>query len=224
MQLSRAALAAVFFVIGALIVIPALMNTSSPSQAASATPVPTSSASASPTGTAKPTPTHKPTHRPTHPPTHAPTHAPTVRPTPTVPAGPLKVTIGAVRCPGRTVQVSVTNTTRQVQDYAITTDGSISVADRIAAGTTRKSTLNVKEDHTTTVSVTLHNVPVRTADRHADCAHHAAGRTLPHTGPDSGLLVARIATGLAIMLTGVVIFWYGRLWPGRRDRMFDDSH
>ena len=47
------------------------------------------------------------------------------------------------------------------------------MADRIAAGTTRKSTLNVKEDHTTTVSVTLHNVPVKTADRHADCAHHA---------------------------------------------------
>jgi hypothetical protein len=219
MQLSRVALAAAFFVIGALIVIPVLLKSSPTSQAASATPVPTISASASPTRTAK----HPPSHRPSHAPSRTASATPTRRPTPATPASPLKVTIGAVRCPGRTVQVSVTNTSSLTQDYAITSDGSISVADRIVAGATRKSTLNVKEDHATTISVTLHNVPVRTLDRHADCAHHTTAHTLPHTGTDSGLLLARIATGLAAMLTGVVIFWYGRLWPRRRDRMFDDA-
>jgi hypothetical protein len=37
------------------------------------------------------------------------------------------------------------------------------------------------------------------------------------------MLIARIATGIAAMLTGVIIFWYGRQWPGRRDKMFDDT-
>lgn len=218
MQLSRVAIAAVFFVVGALIVIPMLMNSSSTSRAASTSPSPHVPASASPTpshsrsrskGSASPS--GKPSGR-------AHTTAPAA-----TPRTPLKVKIGAVRCPGRAVLVSVTNDGRQTEDYAITTDGSISVADRIPAGATRSSTLNVKEDHTTTIAVTWNNLPVQTLDRHADCVRKTSDRTLPHTGPDSGLIFARIATGLAAMLTGVIIFWYGRLWPRRRDKMFDDT-
>jgi hypothetical protein len=216
MQLSRVAIAAVFLVIGALILVPMVMHPSSSSSLASATP----SLSASPSASA--TKPRKPTRTPTHRASQSPSHSAS---TPTVPAAaPLKVSIGAVRCPGRTVLVSVANTGRQTEDYAITTDGSISVADRIPAGTTRRSTLNVKEDHTTTISVTLHNVPVQTLDRHANCVRTSPGpaRTLPHTGPDSGLIFARVATGLAALLTGIVIFWYGRQWPRRRDKMFDE--
>lgn len=210
MSPTRIALAAVFFVVGALIMIP-MLNGSSSSSHASATPSPSASATRT---TKKPTATPKPT------PTHTPTHTAT----PTKPAAvPLKTTFSAVRCPGRTVQVTVVNTGAQTEDFAITTDGSISVADRIPAGATRRSTLNVKEDHTTAIAVTLHNVPVRTVDRTANCVH--SGQTahpgkLPHTGADSALLWARIVTGLAAMLTGVIIFWYGRQWPGRRDKMF----
>jgi hypothetical protein len=119
--------------------------------------------------------------------------------------------------------VTVANHGKGTEDYAITTDGSISVADRIPAGATRKSTLTIKEDHATTIAVTWHNVPVKTLDRTAHCVRNAPGHTLPHTGPDSGMIVARIATGVAAMLTGLIIFWYGRIWPGRRDKMFDDS-
>jgi hypothetical protein len=136
-------------------------------------------------------------------------------------SAPLKVQIGKVRCPGRTVQVSVVNTSAQAEDYAILTDGSISVADRIPPGATRRSTVNVKEDHTTTVAVTWRNLPVQSADRHANCVRKTPNQTLPHTGPDSGTIVARVATGVAAMLTGIVIFWYGRQWPRRRDKMFD---
>jgi hypothetical protein len=139
------------------------------------------------------------------------------------PAEPLKVAIGAVRCPGRSVLVSVTNRGKSTEDYSITTDGSISVADRIPAGATRKSTLTIKEDHATTISVTWHNVPVKTLDRTAHCARNVPGHALPHTGPDSGMIIARIATGVAAMLTGLIIFWYGRLWPGRREKMFGDD-
>jgi hypothetical protein len=139
------------------------------------------------------------------------------------PLVPLKVTVASVRCPGRTVLVSVTNDGRQTEDYAITTDGSISVADRIPAGAIRRSTLNIKEDHETTIAVTWHNVPVKSVDRTANCARKSPGTTLPHTGPDSGMIFARIATGIAAMLTGIVIFWYGRQWPRRKDKMFDDT-
>jgi hypothetical protein len=139
------------------------------------------------------------------------------------PNTPFTVSIGAVRCPGRSVLVTVVNHGNGTEDYAITTDGSISVADRIPAGATRKSTLTVKEDHATTIAVTWHNVPVKSLDRTAHCIRNAPGKALPHTGPDSGVIVARIATGVAAMLTGLIIFWYGRIWPGRRDKMFDDS-
>ena len=219
MQLSRAAIAAVFFVIGALLVIPMLMNSSSSSRAASSTASPHVSASVS--ASASPSKSSKASASPSHRPSASRTTKP---PAPSVtPLVPLKVKIGAVRCPGRTVLVSVANEGRQTEDYAITTDGSISVADRIPAGATRRSTLNVKEDRATTIAVTWHNVPVQSLDRTANCVHKGPGQTLPHTGPDSGLIFARIATGLAAMLTGIVIFWYGRQWPRRRDKMFDDT-
>jgi hypothetical protein len=219
MQLSRVAIAAVFLVVGALILIPMLMDNSSPSQLTSATPSPhvTVSPSVSPTRSTRPSPT--PTRKPS--PTRS-TKNPVTAPSVT-PAAPLRVSIGTVRCPGRSVLVSVTNNGDGTEDYAITTDGSISVADRIAPGTTRRSTLTVKEDHATTIAVTWHNIPVKSLDRTAHCVRNAPGHALPHTGPDSGMIVARIATGVAAMLTGLIIFWYGRLWPGRREKMFGDK-
>jgi hypothetical protein len=211
MQLSRVAIAAVFLVVGALILIPMLMDNSSPSQLTSSTPSPLVTVSVSPSRT----PTHKPS------PTRSAT-TPVTPPAPSeTPVAPLRVSIGTVRCPGRSVLVSVTNNGDGTEDYAITTDGSISVADRIAPGTTRRSTLTVKEDHATTIAVTWHNLPVKSLDRTAHCVRNAPGHALPHTGPDSGMIIARIATGVAAMLTGLIIFWYGRLWPGRKDKMFD---
>ncbi|GLY89467.1 hypothetical protein [Actinoallomurus iriomotensis] len=226
MQLSRVAIAAVFFVVGALIIIPMLLGGSSPTQLTSATPSPNVSASPSASHSRSAKPSHTPTHRPS--PTRASRtpskHPVTPVPTPSVtPQAPLKVAIGTVRCPGRSVLVSVTNGGKAIEDYTITTDGSISVADRIPAGATRKSTLTIKEDHATTIAVTWHNVPVKSLDRTAHCARNTPGHTLPHTGPDSGMIIARVATGIAAMLTGLIIFWYGRVWPGRKDKMFGDN-
>lgn len=220
MQLSRVVIAAVFFVAGALLIVPMLTSTSTSSRAASSTPAPSSPLPSS----HSPGPTHRPAHQPTHRPTHKPTPTPTTtKPVPTAtPGSPLAVRIGAVRCPGRSLSVSVTNAGRQTEDYAITSDGAISVADRIPAGATRRSTVNLREDHDTTIAVTWHNVPVRTLDRTANCVHAGKRTTLPHTGPDSGTIVARVLTGLAAMLTGIAIFWYGRLWPRRGSRMFDE--
>jgi hypothetical protein len=201
MRLSRIAIAAIFVAVGALILIPMLTNSSSSSPTANSSPTPSTS-TVSPSGTPSPT-----------------TRSPGAPPSGT-PRTPLKVTIAHVRCPGRTVQVTVANDGQRTEDYAITTDGSIAVADRIPAGATRKSTVNVREDHTTSIAVTWHNVPVRSTDRTANCAGHHA-KALPHTGVDSGLVYARVATGVAALLTGVIIFWYGRLWPRRRSKMFD---
>lgn len=231
MSLSRVAIAAVFIVVGLLIIVPMLTDSSSGSRVSDShsthvSASPNASPTASPSGTPSRRPAHAPSHTPTHRPssthTTGPASAPTAAPSIT-PETPLSVTIGRVLCPGRSVQVTVANHARQAEDYAILTDGSITVADRIPAGASRRSTVNVKEDHTTTIAVTWNNVPVKSLDRHANCvgAHHTPIRTLPHTGPDRGLIIARVATGLAVILTGCIVFWYGRLWPGRRDKMFD---
>jgi hypothetical protein len=242
MQFPRVVIAAVFFVIGAFIAIPALTRTASLS-GASSTPTPTATATATPTGTGTarpsrtvaPTPTRRtpaPTPTPTRrtaTPTPTPTRVvpPVTRtpsPTPTrttaPPAQPLTVTIGAVRCPGRSVSVTVANVGAQTEDFAIEQDGSATVADRIGPKTTRTTKITLKEDRATTVAVTWRNEPVKSAERKANCVKKSPRpETLPHTGPDDATLYARIATGVAAMITGVIIFWYGGIWPRRRDPM-----
>lgn len=231
MPLSRVAIAAVFVIVGLLIIVPMLTGPPTGSRAADSH---SAHVSASPNTSPADTPSHRPARAPSHPAAHTPSHRPspthttgraTVAPAPpsVPPETPLSVTIGRVLCPGRSVQVTVANHAGQAEDYAILTDGSISVADRIPARASRRSTVNVTEDHTTTIAVTWNNVPVKSIDRHANCvgAHRTPIRTLPHTGLDRGLIIARLATGLAVILTGCIVFWYGRLWPGRRDKMFD---
>lgn len=231
MPLSRVAIAAVFVVVGLLIIVPMLTGSSTGSRASgshvahvSASPnvSPAASPARTPVRAPSRTPARTPSHRPSS--THATGRA-SVPPAPPsiTPETPLSVTIGRVLCPGRSVQVTVANHARQAEDYAILTDGSIAVADRIPAGASRRSTVEVTEDHTTTIAVTWNNVPVKSLDRHANCAgaHHTSARTLPHTGPDRGVIIARVATGLAVILTGCIVFWYGRLWPRRNDRMLD---
>ncbi|MFC9969801.1 hypothetical protein ACFVH6_02735 [Spirillospora sp. NPDC127200] len=235
MQLPRVVIAAVFFVIGALIAIPALMETTGESRASGAPTATTSAPTPTGTGTGggpTPTPTRttappSPTHSAsptatTKPPTPSPTRTTTGPPQP---VQPLSVTVGNVRCPGRTVEVTVRNAGSQAEDFAIVRDdGSASVPSRVAAGASRSTTVTLREDRRTQIQVTWKNEPLRTQYRTANCKKAAPGpsRTpreeLPHTGADDGVLWARTATGAAAMVTGLIIFWYGGIWPRRRDK------
>jgi hypothetical protein len=116
------------------------------------------------------------------------------------------------------------STSGQTEDYAVEQDGSAVVADRIAPGATRTTTIPLREDRPTTVAVTWRNEPVKSVKRKADCVRHTPRPTsLPHTGPDDTTMYARIVTGVAAMLTGIVLFWYGGIWPRRRDRMLPEQ-
>lgn len=259
MQWSRFIIAAVFFVLGAGIAIPALLRSNNtPSQASSAptTSAPATNAPRTPSGTlsparngaptpATPTPTRtaprrSPTSTPTKPSptptrttarptatataTATPSRTGTATPTPT-PAVPLTTSIGDVSCPARSVTVKVNNVSGQAVDYTIEQDGTPTVADRIGAGTTRTSKLTLKEDDSTTVAVVWTNKTLRSVKRTANCTHRSAApapppqKKLPHTGPNSASVVAKVATGGAAMITGLVIFWYGGIWPRRRDHV-----
>jgi hypothetical protein len=294
MQLSRVVIAAVFFAIGALIAIPALTRTGSPSASGTPTPTGAVTASGTPTGTPSRTPTGTPGRTPptrtpsartsptrtpsaAAPPSRTPTvtsvptrsapspalsttrssarpsavrppglpstrptvtpSLPTTRPTvtPSLPirapirtATPatrlLTARIGAVHCPARTVTVTVTSTSIQTEDYAVEVDGAAVVAGRIPPRESRTASVTLREDDRTTVAATWRNEPVRSAVRTADCRHHTSPpKSLPHTGADDGILTARIATGIAAMITGAIIFWYGGIWPRRRDRMLPEK-
>jgi hypothetical protein len=205
-------------------------------------PSPTGGArtSPSPTGTrTSPSPTRP---RPT--PTRT-TPSPTRTPTPAVPAQPLQVSIGSVSCPARTVQITIRNTGQRAEDYAIErNDGAPSDPGRIPAGQTRTERLRLTEDRRTTIQVTWRNQPMRTRMTTANCstATPTPDETdepteeptdepspeptatpddeLPRTGPEDNLVWARAATGGAAMVTGVIIFWYGGIWPRRRDKVF----
>lgn len=231
MQLPRVIIAAVFFVIGLLIAVPALVRTASsssnasesPSSVGGSTPPATESPSASPSeGQPSRSPSKSPSPTPT--PTGTPAPTPTT-PRPGTPAPPLSVTIGRVDCPGRTVEVTVRNTGTTPQDYTIETDDdSPPKGDRLEAGRTRTTELPLREDRRTRVTVTWRNEPVKRATRTADCRRAAPAREeLPHTGSDSGVLWTRTITGVAAMITGAIIFWYGGIWPRRRERVFPDK-
>lgn len=231
MQLPRVIIAAVFFIIGAVIAVPALMRTTSSSQA-SGTPSHTMTPSGS-TSSASPRPGTKVTLRTTAKgsvtPTQKPAHKVTVTPTSTTtvvpPAVPLTATISAVRCPSRTVVVTTRNLGTQTQDYKIDQPGSSTLYDRIDPRGTRVNKLTLTEGTATDITVTWSGHTVKAATRTAHCVLKTTPppTKLPHTGIDQAGLYAKIATGVAAMITGVIVFWYGGIWPRRRDAMLSSS-
>ena len=205
MQLPRVVIAAVFFVIGALIAIPAIFDgaggESSASTGATTSASPDPSASPSPSGTA-------------------------TSPSPS-PSGTQAVTasIGSVSCPAGTVNVTIRNTGQRNEDFAVEkNDDTASIPGEIRANSTRTVAVELREDRATRVTVNWANKRIDTKTVKANCEKAGAAPTrtppeeLPNTGPDA-VLWARAATGVGIILTGAIIFWYGGIWPRRRDPM-----
>lgn len=217
MQVPRVIIAAVFFVIGLLIAVPALLRTMSGSSDAAESPAPTDGAT--PSATATP-PGDTASSSP------APTATPSTRPSP---AQPLRVTVGRVECPSRTVVVTVRNVGDAAQDYTVETDdGTAPKGDQIGPGQSRTTRLTLREDRRTRVTVTWRNEPVEQVTRTANCRRAATSspepdEELPYTGPGDGVLWARAATGVAAMITGAIIVWYSGIWPRRREQIFDKS-
>lgn len=257
----RLIIAAVFFIVGALIAIPALSSSAAPAEPvrpvnrpelptavpaaeSAATPTPSPSPSAtrrgkhtvtpSPTPTRTPTRTPTPTRTATPKPTPTATRTPTPTPTPT-PAVPITARVGRVTCPGGDIKITVVNKGRQTEDYAITLDEATVLADRVGPGGRRESKVAMDEDEKATVAVFWGGESVLSVDRKPNCVHKKAKKpkqptddddnddtgSLPHTGPGGTGVLAKVATGAAAMLTGVIIFWYGSLWPGRRSRALE---
>jgi hypothetical protein len=206
MQLPRVVIAAVFVVIAALLAIPALMKSdgaeSRASTSASTSPSPSTSGTS---GSATPTSSG----------------------TPKPPARPVTASIGSVSCPERTVHVKVRNTGTQTEDFSIERDdGGAAIPGKIQPNNTRTVSVKLREDRRTDLTVTWANKQIEAKTVKANCKKAGAGAptetppsNLPHTGPDT-VLWARAATGAGILLTGAIIFWYGGIWPRRREKMF----
>ncbi|WP_141581847.1 hypothetical protein [Actinomadura sp. WMMA1423] len=227
MQLPRVIIAAVFIVIGALIAIPPLVKSSSSASPASSTE--STSASPSPSGGSPSTsgkPTRTPSHTPTRTPSHTPTRTPTHPPTTATPARPVTATIGPVSCPDRTVNVRIRNTGTQTEDFSIEkNDDTATVPGKIGPGATRTVAVKLREDRRTRITVRWANRQIESTTVKADCRkaggapHETPPGKLPHTGPDT-VLWARAVTGVAVILTGAIIFWWGGTWPRRREQIF----
>jgi hypothetical protein len=135
--------------------------------------------------------------------------------------------IGSVSCPGRTVHVTIRNTGTQTEDFSVERDdGGAAEPGQIRPGTTRTVSVKLREDRRTDLTVTWANKRIEAKTVKANCTKAGAGAptgtppsNLPHTGPDT-VLWARAATGVGIILTGAIIFWYGGIWPRRREKMF----
>ncbi|MGH3242403.1 MAG: hypothetical protein ACRDNL_18650 [Spirillospora sp.] len=203
MQLPRVVIAAVFFVIGALIAIPALFNafTDDGEPKASATTSPSPSGSDPSTG-----------------------------PNGTNAKLPVTVVIGLVSCPASTVTVTVRNNGTKTENFKIVkNDGTAATSGQIRPDSTRTVAVRLREDRGTRITVSWadRRIGLRSVKANCDKAGGAPAPTptkkppakLPHTGPDD-LVWARAATGVGIILTGAIIFWYGGIWPRRRDQVF----
>ena len=148
-------------------------------------------------------------------------------PSPSATASAVTASIGSVSCPERTVNVKIRNTGTRSEDYSVERDdGGAAIPGQIGAGTTRTVPVKLREDRRTDLAVTWANKSIDTKTVRANCTKAGAGAptetpptSLPHTGPDT-VLWARAATGVGIVLTGAIIFWYGGIWPRRREKMF----
>jgi hypothetical protein len=149
--------------------------------------------------------------------------------TPTQAAKPLEVVFGKVACPSRRVTVKVSNDGETTQGYSINRDGSDVITDQLGPHTSRTSELTLKEDKRTSIKVTQGGKAQATRTITANCKaapvdqtspSHRPTNQLPKTGADGAVLLARIATAGASLLTGVIILWWGGLWPKRREAMF----
>ncbi|MFG2090829.1 hypothetical protein [Spirillospora sp. NPDC048824] len=211
MQLPRVVIAAVFFVIGALLLIPMLFDWGSPESRASTSA--TTSGSPSPSGTAT-----------------SPSPGPSkTSPSPKPPARPVTASIGSVSCPAGTVKVTIRNSGKQNEDFSVEkNDGTAAIPGEIRANSTRSVAVEFREDRRTRITVTWANKRIESKTVKANCEKAGAAPTktppeeLPHTGPDA-VLWARGATGVAIIVTGAIIFWYGGIWPRRRDQIFSNK-
>jgi hypothetical protein len=138
------------------------------------------------------------------------------------------VVFGKVACPSRRVTVKVSNDGETTQGYSINRDGSDVITDQLGPHTSRTSELTLKEDKKTTIKVTQDRKTKATRTVTANCKKAPAVPTkepseptrLPRTGADGTVLLARIATAGASLLTGVIILWWGGLWPKRKEAMF----
>ncbi|TDC58073.1 hypothetical protein E1281_02505 [Actinomadura sp. KC345] len=207
MQLPRVVIAAVFFVIGALIAVPAIFDgaggESSASTGATTSGSPDPSGSPSPSGTAT---------------------SPSPSPSKT-PAQAVTASIESVSCPASTVNVTIRNTGQRNEDFAVEkNDDTAAIPGEIQANSTRTVAVELREDRSTRITVNWANKRIESKTVKANCEKAGAAPTktppeeLPNTGPDA-VLWARGATGVAIILTGAIIFWYGGIWPRRRDPM-----
>ncbi|TYK52967.1 hypothetical protein [Actinomadura decatromicini] len=134
-------------------------------------------------------------------------------------------------CPARTVNVTVRNTGTQNEDFGIEkNDDTAAIPGELRPKATRTIAVKLREDRATRVTVNWANKRIEARTLKANCkkagTSPAPSKTrtpppasLPHTGPDT-MLWARAATGVGIILTGAIIFWYGGIWPRRRDQMF----
>lgn len=126
-----------------------------------------------------------------------------------------------MKCPARSVKVSITNPGSKIEDYAIEMDGSANTAGRLKPGESYQRTLTLREGRRTEIAVSWNNEIVRSVVRTAGCSGTGTrADRLPHTGPGDAGLYAKTATGIAAMITGLIIFWWGGTWPRRREQIF----
>ncbi|QFG24313.1 hypothetical protein [Actinomadura sp. WMMB 499] len=215
MQLPRVVIAAVFFALAAFIAIPPLVGddsenaTPASNQTTSPSPSPSGSGSGSGAGSepASPSPSRSASPRP-----------------PGSGNAALTAEIGSVACPERTVPVRVRNTGGKPADFSVEkNDDTAAIPGRLAAGESRTVDVEVREDRRTRVRVAWANDRIASETVEANCT--GAGSPgddpseLPYTGQDDGVLWARGATAFAALVTGLIIFWYGGVWPRRKEKM-----
>ncbi|WP_283137301.1 hypothetical protein [Rhizohabitans arisaemae] len=127
----------------------------------------------------------------------------------------METTVGVVQCPRRIAPVTVRNAGTTRTAYTIHRDGRTVGAGSLAPG--QRTTTRVP------VPGKSADISVRAGDYRAgaqvraDCASRKqAGNPpvdrLPRTGPPTDLL-ARLATGVALLMTGALLWWYGSVWP-----------
>ncbi|GGO73824.1 hypothetical protein [Nonomuraea cavernae] len=129
---------------------------------------------------------------------------------------PLTMSVDRISCRSGRVSVALRNRTRHPARFDLRAGSSTVISGTVDGHDTVRQDITV--DQGDTVRIRAYSVEgsrdlIGSARAKNDCPQGWRRQSLPHTGPPLAL-IAKLATAVALLLTGGILWWYGSIWPG----------
>ncbi|MEV0594200.1 hypothetical protein [Nonomuraea cavernae] len=129
---------------------------------------------------------------------------------------PITMSVDRISCRSGQVSVSLRNRTRHPTRFDLRAGSSTVISGTVDGHDTVRQDITVEQGDSVRIraySVGGSRTLIDSARAENDCPQGWRQRSLPLTGPPLAL-IAKLATAVALLLTGGILWWYGSVWPG----------